>query len=318
MRGYTVPNMGQSPPADLNAVQAFVRVVEVGTFRGAAAALGLPKSTISRKVAELEGQLGAQLLYRTTRRVRPSEVGAAYHRRAATALAALDDAARGVDESLSEPRGLLRISLPVTMGQTMLGPLLTGFLRAYPKVQVAADVTDRTVDLTQEGFDLAIRAGALPDSSLVARKLAESSLRIVASPAYLRGRKPPKRPSDLTEHDCLAFPGHPGPTAWLFRAGRRSLRVNVTGRCSAGSFPALLDLAEAGLGVARLPGFMVEGAIREGRLVPLLDRYLPPPAALHVVYPAARIVPPKVRAFIDYLVEHAGGLLPPQVLIRAR
>ncbi len=302
--------MGQSLRADLNAVRAFVHVVDEKSFRGAAVRLGLPKSTVSRKVAELETFFGAQLLVRTTRSVRPTEAGLLYHQQASAALATLDTAARGVDELQLEPRGLLRISLPVALGQSVLGPLLASFMHAHPHVQVLADVTDRSVDLIEESFDAVIRAGELRDSSLVGRKLAQSTARIVASPTYLKGRKPPRKPQDLSHHDCVVFPGVAGPVFWSFREGRKTVKVQVKGRCAVGSFPALQTLVEEGFGIGRLPAFVADPVIKSGRLVGLLGKYATAPAALWVLHPAARSVSPKLRAFIDHLVTQAHLLFP--------
>ncbi len=293
---------GQSR-VDANAILAFVRVVEAGSFRGAALELGLPKSSVSRKVAELEERLGARLLERTTRRVRLTDVGAAYFRQVAPAVGSLRQAEQMVAELQSEPRGLLRISVPVVFGQLFFGELLGEFLRRYPGVQMAVDLSDRQVDLLKEGYDLVVRAGPLPDSTLRVRRLGASRVSLFASPSYLAARGVPTRPQELAEHDCLVMGQTGNPVTWTFAGPRKPLHVEVRVRAAVNSFFVLRDLAVAGLGIVRLPAFLAERAVREGSLRSVLDGFQTPVAPLQLVYPSGRNLAPKLRALLDFLGE---------------
>jgi DNA-binding transcriptional LysR family regulator len=291
-------------PNDLNAVTAFVKVVEHQSFRAAARALEMPKSTVSAKVAALEAELGARLLERTTRSLRLTEAGRAYHQRVAPALEALAEAAQVVEELNEGPSGRLRITTTVEGGQILLGPLVAEYLRRYPAVEVQIHLADRHVDLIEEGFDLALRIGALPDSSLIARKLAPPGLlRVYASSEYLKAHGEPRRPADLAKHACLVMSVQTQPTSWAFLVKKKRVTVDVRARCEANSFVVLRDLAAAGLGIARLPDYIGGPAYGGRQLRVLLDRFTPPPLPWHAVYPSARHLSPKVRAFVALLEE---------------
>ena len=299
--------MGQSPKlalprGDLDAAAVFVSVVEAGSFRGAARALGIPKSTVSRRVAELETRLGARLLQRTTRRVGLTQEGDVYHRHARVAVASLLDAERAVTDLGADPRGLLKVTAPANFGALPFSALVADFMRAHPHVRVVVDLTDRQVDLVEDGYDIAIRAGVLADSSLIAHRISSSPSVVIASPEYLRTRGTPRVPKDLAKHDALIF-GLSSPSTWTFEAGRRRLSVEVRGPLAANNFFLLRDAAIAGLGVARVPSFFATEGIGQGKLVLLLGRFTPPPAALHVLYPSARQLSPKVRAFVVWMRE---------------
>lgn len=291
---------GQS---DLNAAQVLLRVVQAGSFRGAARALGMPKSTVSRKVAELEARLGARLLLRTTRSLAPTDAGAAFVEEAEGAIARLEAAEAAVAELQRAPRGRLRVTTTVPLGQAFLAPLVAEFLDAYPGVEVMLHLTDRSVDLVAERFDVALRAGALPDSNLVARLVGGGAHRVVASAAYLARHGTPERPAELTAHHCLRFTkmGNAVRTTWPFGKGKRAMEVAVAGRFVSDDFAALRLAAERGLGIARLPGLVVHEAIRAGRLVSLLDAHAPPPTPLHMVHVGGRHLPPRTRAFLDFV-----------------
>lgn len=302
--GYTVPLMGQLP--DLDAAALFVKVIDAGSFRGAARALGVPKSTVSRRIAALEERLGARLLQRTTRRLGLTDAGVAYHRQAAQAISVLDDAERAVSALQEAPRGPLRVTAPVLFGVLFLPDLVAEFLDRYPEVQLSLDLTDRNVDLVEEGYDVAIRAGALADSSFVAHKLGGTPFQLFASPAYLRARGTPTRVEDLAEHDCLVL-GTQTQAVWPFRGARRAHQVAVRGRLAANNFLLLRDAAIAGLGICRIPGFLAIEAVRRGRLVTVLDGEQQDPTPMSVLYPSARHVSPKVRAFVGFLRARLGG-----------
>jgi DNA-binding transcriptional LysR family regulator len=306
--GFTVHMTGQSTQrGDLNAVAVFASVLQHRSFRGAGRALGMPKSTVSAKVAELEAELGARLLERTTRSLRLTDAGRAYYERVTPALEALAGAALAVEELSAAPSGRLRVTTTVEGGQILMGPLVAEYVTRYPNVEVDVHLADRHVDLIEEGFDLALRGGPLPDSTLVARKLAAPGrLRVYASPAYLAKRGVPRRPKDLERHDCLVMTAQSKPLSWGFRVRRRSVTVEVRARSQANSFVVLRDLALAGIGVARLPDYIGGPASDEGKLRPLLEAFLPPPLPFHAVYPSSRHLSPKVRAMVELLEQRFG------------
>lgn len=295
---------------DLNALQVFTAVVDAQGFRGAARALGLPKSTVSRKLADLEAHLGLRLLQRTTRKVALTDAGEAFYRQCAPALAALVEAQKCLVETQAAPRGQLRITAPQSFAELFLGPVLERFYRQYPEVRVTLDLSDRYVDLITEGFDLALRAGDLPDSSLVARAVggpeaqASGRFRCYASPAYLAAHGTPRTPRDLSAHACIFYGSTERGAKWTFVLRRRRVLVPIKPRIACNSFFVLIDAALAGQGIARVPSFFAAEAEAKGTLVPVLDDFAVPPAALHAVYPSAHNLSPRVRAFLDLLTEH--------------
>ena len=289
-----------SNASDLNAVAAFVKVVEAKTFRAAARALDVPKSTVSLKVAQLEDRLGVRLLERTTRALRLTDAGSAYYKQVAPALEALGDADQVVSDLQAQPSGRLRITAPVETGYLQLGPIIAEYMRRYPAVQVEVDLTNRRVDLIEEGFDLAIRAGALPDSSLIARKLGGTQyVRLYASPAYLRQHRVPRRPEDLAGHRLLAQ--NRQNVVWHFRRKRKVVQVKVNPHATANSLFLLRDLAAAGLGIARLPDLVGKMTSRGGELRTVLDDFCPEVDGISIVYPSSRNLSPKTRALIEVL-----------------
>lgn len=289
---------------DLDGVAVFVRVAETQSFRGAADLLGLPRSTVSRRVAELEARLGTRLLKRTTRQVSLTDAGAAYLRACQPALSALDEAAKSISSSALEARGRLRLTAAVSFGERFLGPVIEAYLRAHPHVEVDVLLTDRHVDIVQEGIDLAFRAGGVVDESLVARPIAHGQVRCFASPSYLEERKRPRQPKDLEHHDCIVYPPLAPGGRWTFRKDDRTLRVNARGRLVTNSLPLTLDAALRGLGVARLPGALALDDVRRGALVEVLGSYAPPSSPFFIVYPSGPHTPPRVRAFIELTAKH--------------
>ena len=288
---------------DLNAALVLVRVVQAGSFRAAAQALGMPKTTVSRKVSELEAQLGVRLLQRTTRRLSLTDAGLAFAEEAEAAIARLEAAQEAVAELQREPRGRLRVTTAVPIGELLLAPVLAEFLQAFPAVDVLLQLTDRPVDLVAERFDVAIRAGELPDTSLIARRIGSSTYRVVASPDYLSRHGTPQRPADLSSHACLRFTrsGLEVRPSWAFGAGARRMEVPVGGRLVSDDFVVLRTAAEQGLGIARLPGLLVHDAIQAGRLLALLEDQAPPPNPLHLLHPGGGRLPARTRAFIDFV-----------------
>lgn len=298
---------------DWNEVAVFARVVEAGSFTRAAEQLGVPKSTVSRRVSRLEQALGVRLLQRTTRRLSLTDAGAAYHERITRALAELEEANAFVADLEGAPRGSLRLTAPPDLAQ-LLGGLIAGFQTAYPDIRVDATMTARMVDLVGEGFDVALRAGRLRDSSLVARKVGELVSVVVASPAYLEGRKRPAQVADLARQDCLLFRAKDHRDTWaLVRDDGTEAEVRVSGRLVTDDYGFLRSATLGGAGVSLLPWYHARRPLADGRLVRLLSRWAWHGAALYLVTPTGRHVPRKVTAFKDYVLDQvAAGQLSPQ------
>ena len=293
-----------SVPSDMT---AFVRAVELGGFSVAAREMGLTPSAISKLVTRLEDRLGVRLLNRTTRRLALTPEGEAYYHRSQRILADIAEAENEVALFRAQPKGLLRVNVGTAFGMHQLSPALPGFLSRHPEVQVELMMTDRVVDLIEEGADLGIRMGTLPDSSLVARRIADVERVICASPSYLKRHGTPRKPQDLPRHNCLSMAQSPQLRRWPFESRDGVKHVEVNGNATSSSADALLHLALQGLGNIRLTDVIVGGAIGEGRLVPLLtDVHHVEPVPLHAVYPQGRHRSPRVAAMIDYLVEKFG------------
>lgn len=296
---------------DLNEIAVFTRVVQAGSFTRAARELGMPKSTVSRKVSELEARLGAQLLRRTTRKLSLTDVGAVYYERCARVVAELDDADRTVTQMQEGPRGLLRITAPLHFG--WIGAVVAEYLRAHPEVRVEVVCTDRVIDLVAEGFDAALRFGVPSDTSLVARRLGAMPRYLVAAPAYLARRGAPRAPAGLEGHDVVVSAGArageaPG-ARWVLHRGARRAEVRVTPRATANNLEVLHRIVLEGVGIGMLPAMRCEQDVREGRLARVLDGWSPVEVPLHIVYPGTRHLSPKVKAFLDMVRERLGSAL---------
>lgn len=293
----------------LTEMEAFVHVVDHGGFTDAARKMGLSKSAVSKHVSALEARLAVRLLNRTTRRVSPTEVGLAYYDRAKAVLAEASDADSMVTAMQATPKGSLRVSAPVTFGVRQVAPAVAAFLCAFPEVDVNMVLDDRYVELLAEGFDLAIRVGTLADSSLKAKKLAEARSLIVAAPAYLAVAGTPRTIDDLNEHRLLHYSQLSTGNFWRLQtpAGEERL-IRVGGRLTVNNGEALMRAAEAGLGIAQIPSFMLAGALSEGRLVELLPDRPRETLGVYAVHPQGRFPQPKLRAFIDFLTEHFRGM----------
>jgi len=290
---------------DLNHVAVFARVVELESFTAAAKHLGLPKSSVSRTVTRLEDELGVRLLQRTTRKLRLTEAGQAYYERARVALAGLEEAASAATNLSAEPRGTVRMSAPSDMGSLHFGDMVARFVRKYPLVHVEISLTSRYVDLVAEGFDLALRAGKLADSSLVVRKIGTDSLGLFASASYLRRRGRPKTVAELANHDCVLFHGQNGKCEWHLTGPRGVERVTVRGPLNADEMGFVQQAVAAGVGIALLPTFAVRLAAARGTTpmpVRLLPEYSISGNGLQVVSPSTRFPSASVTAFRDFLV----------------
>ena len=275
----------------------FVRVVEEGSFTNAARSLGMPKSTVSRQVARLEDRLGVRLLHRTTRSLRLSDAGQAYYERARRIVSDIKEAEEAVSSLQATPRGTLRITAPMQDNQPYLGAIVSSFLTKYPEVQVEVHMTNRLVDMVDEGFDVAIRGGVLKDSSLIARKLGSSRRMMVGSPAYLKANGTPSSASDLPKHAVLGYQPD----------GNRLLGVPLTPRLVANNMEILRRCAIADQGLAWLPEILVSVDVTEGRLTEVLPESKVQRGGLYVVYPHNRHLSAKVRAFVDHTVGFLDG-----------
>ena len=288
----------------LSEMEAFATVVDQGGFTDAARKLGISKSAVSKHVSSLETRLGARLLNRTTRRVSPTEIGLAYYDRARRVLTDAGEADALVTSMQSEPTGALRVSAATDFGVGHLSPILGRFLASYPDITVNMVLENRYVELISEGFDLAIRIGELEDSSLRARKLAETHRQMIAAPAYLEAHGRPRRIDDLNAHRLLHYSSGAAGSVWKLTAPSGEKRqVRSAGWLTVNDGQSLLNAALGGLGIAFLPDFLTAEALRDGRLVPAVAGLAPEVQGIYAVYPPGRYTQPKVRAFIDFLVD---------------
>lgn len=285
-------------------MEVFVRVVDLGGFSAAARALRMTPSAVSKLIARLEARLGARLVNRSTRKLQLTPEGSAFHDRAVRVLADLDEAERSAAAGAT-PRGRLRVNTNVPFGTHYLIPLLPGFLERHPEVTVEVTLTDTVVDLLEDRADVAIRVGPLKSSQLVARKLGESRMMLVASPAYLTAHGTPQTPGDLARHNLLGFSFARQSNGWPFRDADGSASAVVpTGNALVSDGESMRLLVLTGLGISRLSLFHIGPDIEAGRLVPVLEAYNPGDTeSIHAVYVGGGHLPARVRAFLDYLVE---------------
>lgn len=293
----------------LDDMTAFIRVVEDGNFSAAARSLHLTPSGVSKLIGRLEDRLGVRLIQRTTRRLALTAEGRTFYERCRDILAEIESLEQDVGTARSEPRGTLRVSLSNGFGLTQVVPLLPEFSALYPKVQITLIFQEHVVDLIAEGFDLAIRLGAIRDESLVARRLGEHRRVVCAAPSYLAAQGVPHGPEDLTRHDCMMFDAPEALNHWPFRwPDGRTGRVAIHGTFRSNNGEALYNLLLAGTGIANAADFLVKRDLLQGRLVPLLRDYAEPqPTPIHAVYPHRRHLPAKTRVFVDFLAERFAG-----------
>ena len=282
---------------DLDGIAIFVKVLQTGSFSQAAKLLGMPNSTVSAKVSALEKRLGVTLLQRTTRKLRATQAGEAYFQRSMRALEELQAAETELESGIAEPKGLLRLTAPVEVGHSLLPALVHAFLEKHPRMEVELIVTNRVLDLVVDGIDLAIRAGPLKDSSLIARRFDLGDSGLWASPDYLTQHAAPRHPRDLAQHNCLRFSRFKDDGVRLTH-GRETLTIAVFGRLVADDFETLRSLAILGEGIAFLPSFLCSEETKEDKLTRVLPKWRGDKVSLSLVYPAQRFVPTKVRAFI--------------------
>jgi DNA-binding transcriptional LysR family regulator len=282
---------------DFEEILIFTRVVQGKSFTSAAASLDLPKSTVSRKVAELETRVGARLLQRTTRSVRLTDIGRVYYEHCLRIVSEVEEAELAVAELQSTPRGALRITLPVAM--SVFGGLVAEFLGLYPKVRLEMLCTDRRVDLVEERFDLALRAGPSPDSSLIARRIGVIRRCLVAAPEVAQRLRKAKRLTDLHAQPCIAFA--PEGSTWDLRFGAKTEQIAIVPRLVVNDFEMLRSVARAGFGVALLPEHLASEDLKSGVLVQVLSAWTAPPVPVFALYPSTRHPAPALVAFLELL-----------------
>jgi len=288
----------------LTEMEAFATVVDQGGFTDAARKMGISKSAVSKHVSSLETRLGARLLNRTTRRVSPTEIGLAYYDRARRVLNDAGEADALVTAMQSAPSGMLRVSVATDFGVNHLSPILGGFLHEYPDITVNMVLNNRFVELISEGFDMAIRVGELEDSSLRARKLTETTKRMIASPDYFKKFGRPQKIDDLNDHKLLHYSNQAAGNVWKITAPSGEKRqVRTAGSLTVNDGQSLLNAAVGGLGIAYLPSFLYADYLREGLLEDAIPDLPVETQGIYAVYPPGRYTQPKVRAFIDFLVD---------------
>jgi DNA-binding transcriptional LysR family regulator len=287
----------------LQEMQSFVAVAEAGSFVGAADSIGLSKAALSRHVAELEERLGVRLMQRTTRRLSLTEEGQRFLVRSKELLAAIEEAEAEVSSTSAEPSGLLRVNAGLTFGTRHLASLWGPFLERYPKVALEVTLTDRIVDLVEEGYDLAVRITNLPSSGLVSRTLASTRMVLCASPRYVAEHGAPMQPSDLLEHQVIAYSYFATRDEWHFTGPRGDESVRIRPRMHSNNGDTCRAVALEHQGVVLQPDFLVGDDLRRGTLVELMPEFRANSIGIHAVFPSRKHLPLKVRRLVDFLVE---------------
>jgi DNA-binding transcriptional LysR family regulator len=283
-----------------DAIAVFIAVADQGSFAAAARRLGRSPASVTRAVADLESRLGVRLLTRTTRAVSTTEAGQRFLGGAKRVLADLDEIERAAAGQGTAPRGELRLTAPILFGRLHVLPIVTEFLDRFPEVQAALALVDRPVDLVEEGLDVAVRIGALGESSAVATRVGALRRIVVASPDYLARRGTPQRPADLTDHDVVAFSGIAGVEHWVFREAAGDVNVAIRPRLVVSTAEAAIDAARAGFGLTRVLSYQAAEDVARGSLLRVLPGYEGDEVPIHLVYPGGRHPPPKLRAFLDF------------------
>jgi len=285
-------------------MKTLVAVVDAGSFIGAAEPLGMSKAAVSRHVSDLENRLGVRLLQRTTRRLSLTDEGQAFYARSKDALALVDEAETEIRSRSSEASGVVRVNAPQTFGVLHLAPLWGGFMDANPRVSLEVTLSDRLVDVVDEGFDLAIRIATLPNSTLVSKKLASTRVMLCAAPAYLERVGTPSHPADLALHQVIAYSYWAGRDEWTFTGPDGVVSVKTRARLYANNGDTCLAAALSGQGIILQPSFLVAEDVRAGRLVELMPEYRSIELGIYAVYPTRKQLALKVRRLIDYLADN--------------
>jgi DNA-binding transcriptional LysR family regulator len=281
----------------------FARIVEGGSLSAGARAVGKSLPAVCRSLAQLEKRLGERLLHRTTRRIALTEAGMEFYERCRRIAAEIEEAEAAVSARKTEPQGMLAVTAPLLFGRMHIAPVVVDYLRRYRKAAVNLLLTDRTVNLVEEGMDAAIRIGELADSTLVARRLGAIPRVVCAPPEYLRRNGAPARPHDVAGHECIRFTGVSPAREWTFVEDGREAKIRIDGRFVTNNGDAAIDAALHGLGLVMVLGYQVEQPLAEGRLLRVLEDYEPAPAPVHALYSSARLVPAKLKAFLELLSE---------------
>ncbi|MBS0423620.1 MAG: LysR family transcriptional regulator [Proteobacteria bacterium] len=290
-------------------MNAFVRVVEAGSISAAADRMDVAKSVVSRRLKELEEHLGVELFHRTTRQMNLTDSGRAFYQQSVRILADILEAEHATSQFHGALKGNLKVAVPLSFGLLHLGPAITAFLQTHPDIEFDLDFNDRQVDLLAEGFDLAIRIASLPDSSLIARRLAPIQAVMCASPAYLERMGTPQAPEQLIEHRCLVYNLISNIDNWnIYDATGQLTKTRIIPYLKASNGEFLRDAAIDGLGIVLLPAFIVYREIERGALVPILTGYRYTQLAAYAIYPQTRHLSQRVRAFVDFLVKRFEGM----------
>jgi DNA-binding transcriptional LysR family regulator len=287
--------------ADLDNVLIFVKVAQFESISRASRSLGMPISTVSRRLSVLESQLGVSLLRRTTRRVTLTAQGREYFNQCQEPLILLQEAERVLTQAQQKPEGMLRISVPVILGQEPFLEFISGFLKTHARIRIDLFITNLFLDLVAENIDVAIRFGELQDSSVVATRIGKSIRYVVAAPEYLEGRKPPSEPTDLKLHDCAMLNAKNNETDWDLVNGRRKVRVRVSGPISSRDFNSVSSFVYRGHGVGLLPSTYCDEALARGELIRLLPKWASPQIPVFTVYPTRRFLPSRLSVFLEAL-----------------
>lgn len=293
--------IGKREEFDLNEMAIFVRVVESGSFTGAAKALGLPKSTVSRKITQLEERLGVRLIQRTTRSLSLTDTGSAYNEQCSRILSDIEDANLAVTEMQSTPRGTLRITAAVVFGSTVLPDLIAEYMELHPQINIELILSDQVLDLVQEGIDVAFRIGDLEDSSLIGRNLGHAKAIICASPEYLAKHGKPTHPDQLSDHQIISTSGW---TQWALKSpDNKEVSITVKPRLKVNDISSLYTLALAGVGIAPLPLIIAASSVKERKLTPVLCDWPFGSYSIHALYASNRHLSAKVRSFVDFVID---------------
>jgi DNA-binding transcriptional LysR family regulator len=281
----------------------FVRVVETGSFSAVAKELNSTQPTVSKNIAELESWLGAKLLNRSTRSLRLTETGADYYERCVAILQDVEDAEQNVGVLQTQPRGLVRVTAAVAFGRLHVVPRLAGFYEMYPEIRVDISLNDRVVDLVEEGIDIAIRMDSLQDSNLIARKVCASPTVTVATPTYLKHHGMPVHPRDLKEHNYIVYTDVGQRDQTTFAEDGTPLHIKVSGNLQSNNSEVMRAALLSGLGISRVPRWLVGDELATGTLVEVLGEFQPGPTGIHLVYSPGRHLPSRMRSFMDYFAD---------------
>ncbi|HUJ60935.1 MAG TPA: LysR family transcriptional regulator [Kofleriaceae bacterium] len=288
---------------DLNDIVVFTKVVETKSFTGAAEALGLPKSTVSRKLAQLEERLGVRLVQRTTRKLALTDIGEAYYARCAQIVSDVAAAEQLVTDMQATPRGRLRVTATVDLSTKWLGGIVAAFLAEHRDINIEIEASDRVIDLIEDGFDVAIRFGPMPESTLIARRLCHVMLVLVAAPAYLARRGEPRAIDELDDHEHVLFTPATRNQTWTLHHGDASYEFGRPARFASNNYGACRDVALAGGGIALMSDFMIAEDLASGALVRVLPDWTTYPTEVHAVYPARQNLPPRLALFLDHITK---------------